>query len=108
MKKVERSDNLEVISVYDLEEFSIGHDVDLEAITGCTVIMANKLDGLVAGADVRGGAPGTRNLDIYKPMNCYDSCQAVVLSGGSLFDWTPPAVWRSAWRSTASACPSSM
>ena len=85
MKKVERSDNLEVISVYDLEEFSIGHDVDPEAITGCTVIMANKLDGLVAGADVRGGAPGTRNLDIYKPMNCYDSCQAVVLSGGSLF-----------------------
>ncbi len=85
MKKVEQNDKLEVISVYDLEEFSIGHDVDTEAITGCTVIMANKMDNLVAGADVRGGAPGTRNLDIFSPMNCMESCQAVVLSGGSLF-----------------------
>ena len=63
MKKVERSDKLEVISVYDLEEFSIGHASDMEAITGCTVIMANHLDGLVAGADVRGGAPGTGRRD---------------------------------------------
>lgn len=85
MKKIEQNDKLEVISIYDLEEFSIGHDADMEAITGCTVVLANKLDNLVAGSDVRGGSPGTRNLDIISPLNCMESCQAVVLSGGSLF-----------------------
>lgn len=85
MKKVEQNDKLEVINIYDLEEFSIGHDADMDAITGCTVILANKTENLVAGSDVRGGAPGTRNLDIIKPMNGMESCQAVVLSGGSLF-----------------------
>lgn len=85
MKKVEENDILEVINIYDVEEFSIGHDANKEAITGCTVILANERDHLVAGADVRGGAPGTRNLDIISPLNCMDACQAVVLSGGSLF-----------------------
>lgn len=85
MKQVRVTDEIREISVYDLEDFCIGHAQNNEAVTGCTAIICNRLDTLVAGADVRGGAPGTRNLDIMKPMNSYPGCQAVVLSGGSLY-----------------------
>ena len=87
MKEVKSTDKLEVIDLYDLEEFSIGHATDLDAATGCTVILANTYEKahLVAGVDVRGGAPGTRNLDTLKPMNVGECCHAVVLSGGSFF-----------------------
>lgn len=85
MKTVNRTDRVEEISIYDIKDFSIGHEEDKEAITGCSVIICNNRENLVAGSDVRGGAPGTRTLDIYKPMNGFPACHAVVLSGGSLF-----------------------
>lgn len=85
MKKVNNNDKVEQINIYDLEDFSIGHEEDKDAITGCSVVICNNRDNLVGGSDVRGGAPGTRTLDIYKPMNGFPSCHAVVLSGGSLF-----------------------
>jgi L-aminopeptidase/D-esterase-like protein len=85
MKTINRNDPLETVNIYDLEDFRIGHEADGENITGCTAIICTNTEHLTAGADVRGGAPGTRNLDIIQPMNCFDACQAVVLSGGSLF-----------------------
>ena len=85
MKKVNKHDKFEEIDIYGLDDFSIGHEEDKEAITGCSVVICDNRDNLVAGSDVRGGAPGTRNLDIYKPMNGFPACHAVVLSGGSLF-----------------------
>src|SRR5207244_1718094 len=51
--------------------------------TGCTVILCER--GVVAGVDVRGSAPGTRETDLLKPINTVDKVNAIVLSGGSAF-----------------------
>jgi L-aminopeptidase/D-esterase-like protein len=41
--------------------------------------------GAVAGVDVRGSAPGTRETDVLAAHNLVERVQAVVLSGGSVF-----------------------
>jgi len=51
--------------------------------TGCTVVLAEQ--GAVAGVDVRGAAPGTRETDLLNPVNSVQKVHAVVLSGGSAF-----------------------
>ncbi|HWH53490.1 MAG TPA: P1 family peptidase [Gemmatimonadaceae bacterium] len=51
--------------------------------TGCTVILAEH--GAVAGVDVRGAAPGTRETDLLNPINLVQQVNAIVLSGGSAF-----------------------
>lgn len=61
----------------------VGHHTLSERPTGCTVILVES--GAVAGADVRGGAPGTRETDLLKPVNSVERVHAVVLSGGSAF-----------------------
>lgn len=61
----------------------VGHYTDTEAITGCTVILCER--GAVAGVDVSGSAPGTRETDLLRPGNLVEEVQAVVLSGGSAF-----------------------
>lgn len=71
------------ISVYDIEGFKIGHVEDLAAATGCSVIICEK--GAVAGVDVRGGAPGTRETDLLDPVNLVQRIHSVVLAGGSAF-----------------------
>jgi putative pantetheine hydrolase len=53
-------------------------------LTGTTVVLAPDA-GAVAGVDVRGGAPGTRETDLLDPRNLVDRVNAVVLSGGSAF-----------------------
>lgn len=42
-------------------------------------------DGATGGVDVRGGAPGTRELALLDPVNSVEYVNAVVLSGGSAF-----------------------
>lgn len=61
----------------------VGHMTDLDAITGCTVIICP--EGTVGGVDQRGGAPGTRETDLLRPMHLVESVTAVVLSGGSAY-----------------------
>ena len=39
--------------------------------------------GAVAGVDVRGAAPGTRETDLLSPVNLVDTVHAVMLAGGS-------------------------
>lgn len=51
--------------------------------TGCTVILAER--GAVAGVDVRGAAPGTRETDLLNPVNLVQQVNAIVLAGGSAF-----------------------
>ena len=87
-KTLGKHDKVEEISVYDIEDFCIGHDVDTEAITGCTAVICTNYANMTGGSDVRGGAPGTRNLDTFKPHNGMSGCHAVVLSGGSYFGLT--------------------
>ncbi len=67
----------------DLEGIRVGHAQNLEAGTGCSVIICEK--GATAGVDVRGGAPGTRESDLLDPVNLVERIHAVVLAGGSAF-----------------------
>ncbi|EWT02663.1 hydrolase [Intrasporangium oryzae NRRL B-24470] len=53
-------------------------------LTGVTVVVAPP-GGVVAGVDVRGGGPGTRETDLLDPRNLVDRVDAVVLGGGSAF-----------------------
>lgn len=53
-------------------------------LTGTTVILAPP-DGAVAGVDVRGSGPGTRETDLLDPRNTVERVQAIVLSGGSAY-----------------------
>lgn len=53
-------------------------------LTGTTVVLAPD-EGAVAGVDVRGGGPGTRETVLLDPRNMVERVQAVVLSGGSAF-----------------------
>lgn len=62
---------------------SVGHTTHPEAATGCTVILCPA--GAVAGVDVRGSAPGTRETDLLKPVNTVQAIHAVLLTGGSAF-----------------------
>ncbi len=71
------------IKITEIEGFHIGNAQNSEAGTGCTVILCE--EGAVAGVDVRGGSPGTRETDALNPSNLRRSIHAVVLSGGSAF-----------------------
>jgi L-aminopeptidase/D-esterase-like protein len=61
----------------------VGHHTLRERPTGCTVVIATA--GAVAGVDVRGGAPGTRETDLLDPVSTVQQVHAIVLSGGSAF-----------------------
>ncbi len=61
----------------------VGHAQNLEAVTGCTVILTPA--GAIAGVDQRGGAPGTRETDLLRPMHLVEQVHAVLLTGGSAF-----------------------
>ncbi len=61
----------------------VGHWTDKEAATGCTIVLCE--EGAVAAADVRGGAPGTRETDLLRPGNLVQRIHAVLLTGGSAF-----------------------
>ena len=70
-------------SITDIPGVEVGQAQDEESLTGCTVVMCRK--GAVAGVDVRGGAPGTRETDLLNPINLVEKAHAVLLSGGSAF-----------------------
>lgn len=71
------------IDIGDIEGFRLGNAENAEAGTGVTVIISE--EGAVAGVDVRGGGPATRETDLLRPENTVDKVHAVVLSGGSAF-----------------------
>ena len=70
-------------AITDVPGIEAGHAQDKDALTGCTVILSRK--GAVAGVDVRGGAPGTRETDLLNPINMVEKVHAVLLAGGSAF-----------------------
>ncbi len=70
-------------AITDIRGIEVGHAQNEEALTGCTVILCRK--GAVAGVDVRGGAPGTRETDLLHPVNLVEKVHAIVLAGGSAF-----------------------
>jgi L-aminopeptidase/D-esterase-like protein len=61
----------------------VGHWTDLEARTGCSVVVLPP--GTIASGEVRGGAPATREWALLDPLKMVDRVDAVMLSGGSAF-----------------------
>ncbi|MBN1438864.1 MAG: P1 family peptidase [Anaerolineales bacterium] len=70
-------------SITDVPGILVGQAQDESALTGCTVVLCRK--GAVAGVDQRGGAPGTRETDLLRPMHLVRKIHAVMLAGGSAF-----------------------
>jgi L-aminopeptidase/D-esterase-like protein len=70
-------------AITDVEGIVVGHYTDRKAVCGVSVVICE--DGAVAGVDVRGSAPGTRETDLLDPVNLVQKVQAVVLSGGSVY-----------------------
>lgn len=71
------------IDVTEIPGFRLGNAEDLEAGTGCTAIICE--NGAVAGVDVRGGGPATRETDLLRSENSVQTINCVMLSGGSAF-----------------------
>lgn len=61
----------------------VGHYTDRANATGCTAILCRS--GAVAGVEVRGGSPGTRETDLLQPMRRVERIHGLLLSGGSAF-----------------------
>lgn len=71
------------INITDIKGIIIGQAENPEAGTGCTAIIAE--EGIVAGVDVRGGGPATRETDCLRPVNMIEKIHCVMLSGGSAY-----------------------
>jgi len=63
--------------------FRVGHWTDESVPTGCTVVLPPP--GNVSSCDVRGMAPGSRELAALAPHMPRSEVHAIVLSGGSAF-----------------------
>lgn len=70
-------------AITDVAGIKVGHFTDSRRPTGCTVILTE--EGAVAGVDVRGAAPGTRETDLLNPINSVQQVHAIMLAGGSAF-----------------------
>jgi L-aminopeptidase/D-esterase-like protein len=70
-------------SLIDIAGIQVGHAQNLEAMTGCTVVICKK--GAIGGVDQRGGAPGTRETDLLRPMHLVSKIHAIILCGGSAY-----------------------
>ena len=72
-------------SITDVPGIQVGHTTAARSgwRTGTTVVVAKA--GAVAGVDVRGGGPGTRETDVLRPENLVHHVHAVCLTGGSAY-----------------------
>jgi L-aminopeptidase/D-esterase-like protein len=70
-------------AITDVQGIQVGQVTDSRRPTGCTVVLCG--EGAVAGVEVRGAAPGTRETDLLHPLHLVEKVQAVVLTGGSAF-----------------------
>src|ERR1700720_1661843 len=68
-------------SITAIPGIRVGHWTDLAAGTGCTVVLCEQ--GPVAGVDVRGAAPATRETDLLRPGSLVGRAHAILLTGGA-------------------------
>jgi len=61
----------------------VGHADDQEAGTGCTVVLTE--GDFTIGAEIRGGAPGSREIALTDSRAAVDKAHALFLSGGSAY-----------------------
>lgn len=67
----------------DVAGLAVGHAEAPGRPTGCTVVLCPQ--GVVAGVDVRGGSPGTRETDLLRSENIVEQVHALLLTGGSAY-----------------------
>ncbi|MGH1365517.1 MAG: P1 family peptidase [Calditrichia bacterium] len=72
-----------MVRLTDIQGILVGHAHDLKEETGCTAIVFPQ--GAVAGADIRGSAPGTREAAMLQPTFMIRRIHAIMLTGGSAF-----------------------
>lgn len=75
--------------ITDVEGLTIGQAEDADIMTGVTVLLTDA--PYAAVADVRGGAPGTRDVEALDPVSLVDGIDSIVLSGGSAFGLDAPS-----------------
>ncbi|MGB3390550.1 MAG: P1 family peptidase [Pseudaminobacter sp.] len=69
--------------ITDVAGLHVGNADDATLKSGVTVVVCD--EPAVAGVQVLGGAPGTRETDLLEPHNTVETVNAIVLSGGSAF-----------------------
>src|SRR5271156_2993264 len=69
--------------ITDVPGLRVGHCADERARTGVTALLCAA--DWAAGIDVRGGGPGTREIEVLAPENLVGRAHAIVLAGGSVF-----------------------
>src|ERR1700712_103092 len=75
--------------ITDVAGLRVGHAEDHRVRTGVTVVVGDALTTAVV--DIRGGAPGTRDTEALDPIAIDGGCDAIVLSGGSVYGLDAPA-----------------
>jgi L-aminopeptidase/D-esterase-like protein len=69
--------------ITDIPGILVGHYTDRKALTGCTVVLCPSKT--VASCEVRGSAPGSRELALLAPEKQMQEVHAILLTGGSAF-----------------------
>ncbi len=69
--------------ITDVDGIKIGNAEDQQVVTGVTAVIPD--NPAVAGVDVRGGGPGTRETDALRADGVVERVTGIVLSGGSVF-----------------------
>ena len=70
-------------AITDVAGLLVGQVQDAGQMTGVSTVLF--AEPAVAGVDVRGGAPGTRETDLLRPEATVGGVDALVLAGGSAF-----------------------
>src|SRR6056297_1517384 len=70
-------------TITDVAGLRVGSASDTRLVSGATVLLGDR--PFVAGVNVMGGAPGTRETDLLAPDKTVQEVDALVLSGGSAF-----------------------
>ena len=86
-------------SITRVAGIEVGHYTESRRPTGCSVVLAR--DGAVAGVDVRGAAPGTRETDLLHPSHLVQHVHGITLAGAAPGGWMPPVAPPAGWKSTA-------
>jgi L-aminopeptidase/D-esterase-like protein len=75
--------------ITDVAGLQVGHADDHRLASGTTAIVFD--EPAVAGVDVRGGGPGSRETELLDPAMTVERIDAIALSGGSAFGLDAPS-----------------
>ena len=75
--------------ITDVAGLRVGNADDAALGSGVTAVVFDA--PAVAGADIRGGGPGTRDTTLLEPERTVEGVDAIVLSGGSAFGLDAPS-----------------